>query len=194
MALTVTTAPEAEPISVAEAKAHMRVDAATENDLITALIVAARQSVELWMHRSLITQTLKLTLDGWPAVIHLPRGPVQSISSIKYYDSAGDQQTLSSDEYQSDLLNNIPRVTTEPTSSWPSTESGRMNSVEINYVAGYGDESADVPGPIKQAMLLLISEWFEQREAIIVGTTVSQLPFAVEMLLTQYDISGSLNY
>ncbi len=151
-----TAGPAAEPITLAEAKAHARVDSSTDDALITALIVAARQVCEQELQRTIISSTYKTTLDGFPSGgIDLPFPTVSSITSVKYYDTSNVQQTLSSGLY---LLDDSAVFSTD---AWPDTYA-RPNAVEVIYVAGYADAAA-VPQAIKQWLLMRVATMYDNR-------------------------------
>lgn len=179
MALSLTTGPASEPISLTEAKAQLRLEISADDDLVTDLIQGAREAVEDITKRQLITATWKLTLDAFPAEIVLPLPPLQSVSSIKYYDTDGNQQTLSSSLYSVDTQSQPGRITPAYGESWPDTRTIN-NAVEVNFVAGYGDAGSDVPMKIRQAMLLYITWGYEDREAM------KMKPRAIDDLLSHY--------
>lgn len=187
-ARTLYAPPTAEPVTVAEAKSHLRVDASAEDELIRGLIAGARLWVEGTCGLSLITQTHDLTLDGFPdEVIQLPRGPVQSVSSITYIDTAGDTQTWSSSNYIVDTKSTPNRITPAYGVAYPSTQT-RINTVTVRYVAGYGAKGSDVPEPIRQAIKLLVGQMYAHREPEVTGTIVSPVRFAVDALLAPYRV------
>jgi uncharacterized phiE125 gp8 family phage protein len=188
MALVLVTPPAQEPVSLAEAKAHLRVDTADDDALIQALIVAAREHVEHITRRALITQSWDLILDAFPAgEIVMPRPPLQSVTSITYRLQDGTAVTLDPANYVVDAKSEPGRVVLVPGKSWPSEELYPASSVVIRYTAGYGDPGA-VPVAIKQAILLLVGHWYENREAAAVGHTVIQLPMTVDALLWPYRV------
>lgn len=181
--LVVTSAPAAEPVTVAEAKAHCRVDHDDEDDLFSRWITAARQWCEAWTARRFVTQTLRMRLDGFPpdGVIRLKTGPVQSVSSVTYYDSAGTSQTLSSTYYVADTDADPARIWLASGSTWPVTYD-RPGAVSVTYVAGYGAAAA-VPAQVKQAILLIVEGWNDERGPDATVPT-AQAMFAVKSLLT----------
>lgn len=185
------TAPAVEPLSLNEAKAQIRKELTEtdEDDSINAWIVAARQACEQFTRRSLITQVWELFLDEFPdttkGIIKLPWPNLRAVTHIKYYDTDGVQQTLSTSLYQTDIKSVPGRVSPAYNESWPDTRE-LLNAVEIRYSAGYGDAASAVPGPIKQAMKLLIAHFDKNREAVNVGNIVTELPFAVRALLSPY--------
>lgn len=184
MRLKLVTAPAIEPVTQAEAKTFCRVDTADDNDLLDLLIKAARQRVEEDLGRAgvrreaLITQTWDLFLDEFPgafgsdiserplgstAKIELPVVPVQSVSSVKYYDAAGVQQTVTASDYMVDAVAKPGRLAPIDTKSWPSSR-GRYNDVVVRFVAGYGAAATDVPARIRSAMRIVIADLYERRD------------------------------
>lgn len=184
MPLTLVTPPAVEPVTLIEAKAHLRVTATDEDTLITALIKAARQQAE---HRTVatvfVTQTWTETLDAFPAEIVLSRRPLQSVSSITYTDTDGTEQTLAVADYQVVTDELLGRIVPAYGVDWP-TARDMPGAVVVTYVAGYG-AAADVPESIKSAVLLLIGHLYEHREAVSDGS-MSELPMAVDALLAPY--------
>ena len=185
--LTLITAPATEPITASEAKAHLRVTAFTEDSLITALIVAARQFVEEETGRALITQTWERRLDGWPAWVRLPRPPALAITSVKYVDEDGVEATLANTAYAL-YTGTDPAHLVFDTDELPTVTLADYEGVRIRYTAGYGAAAA-VPQAIKQAMYLLIGHWYLNREAVAATgqrASMSEVPMAVEALLAPY--------
>lgn len=164
--LELVTAPSVEPVSLDELKAHLRVDQADENGLLTSLIVAARRHLEMETRRAFINTTYAYRLPKFPAdrFIELPRPPLSSVTSIVYEDSDSVSQTLAASSYQVDTYGEPGRVALEPSQSWPATEADRLNAVTVTYVAGYGSAATDVPQEIRQAIMLLAGHWYENRE------------------------------
>jgi len=183
-ALTIETAPAAEPISTADAKTHLRVSAATDDDYIDTLVVAARQYAETCRQEALITQTWKFYPNDWPAggFIEIPMPPLVSVTHVKYTDSDGTENTWSSSNYIVDTDTKPGRVVLADGISWPTDSLYPSNPIEIQFVAGYG-AAADVPQHIIQGMKLLVSHLYENREPYVVGQTVNEVPLAVESLL-----------
>ena len=180
MATVIESAPAVEPVSLAEAKSHLRVDISDDDTYITALIVAARMRAEAEQNRALITQTWDLYRDYFPSnaycPILIPLPPTQSISYIKYYDTGGTLQTWDDANYQTDTGSVLARILPEPSGSWPTTETDRMNAVNVQFIAGYGDASTDVPQETIAAILLIVGTLYENREDVVVGTIVSRFP------------------
>ena len=181
----VITAVSTEPVSLTEAKAQVRVTGTSEDTLITNLIKAAREYCENVTGRALASQTLELLLDRFPpGGFELPMPPLQSVTSIKYTNSDGDESTVSAEDYIVDADRQIGRVILGYGKSWPSFTPYPSNPIRVRYVAGY----TSAPQSIKQAMLLLIAHWFANRESVMVGTVTKEIEFAVTALLSQYRV------
>lgn len=182
---TLTVAPTATPIGTTEAKAHLRVDHSDEDDLITALVQAATAHLDGYtgiLGRALVTQTWAQKIDDFPTVIRLPLAPVQSVTSITYYDGANASQTLDSASYHlaSDAAGAY--IALNEGYGWPGVYN-RPDAVTVTFVAGYG-AAADVPSAIKAVIKLLVGHWYEHREAA--GEPMTELPLAAASLLAPY--------
>ena len=184
-ALTVVTEPETEPVLVNDLKSHLRIDdLADEDPDLGGYISAAREHVEGAARRALVTQTLKLSLDGWPEddEIVLPRPPLQSVTTLEYLDEGGSPTTWPSSNYIVDTDSQPGRIVLAANVDWPSVTLYPVNPVQITYVAGYGT-AGSVPKKYVQAIKLLAGHWHENREATLVGQIAREIPFAVESLL-----------
>ena len=185
MRTRLVTPPALEPVTLAEAKAHLRLEGAEDDAYVTALIQAARQHVEEVCWRGLVTQTWETVLEGFPfcAELDLPGGNLGSIASVTYVDATGAEQTLATSVYEADTLSVPGRLLLAYGESWPATRC-QWNAVKARYTVGWA--VADVPAPIKQAILLLVAHFYEQRNPEITGTIVSKVEFAVDALLAPY--------
>lgn len=190
MALTLYTAPVSEPVSLSEAKAHLRVpsDVTDEDALISGLITASREYAESYTGRAIRTQTWDLKLDAFPCdEIVLPFPPVTSVTSISYVDTNGDSQTWSSSYYQTSLPSGPQaakaRIWPAYGQYFPSTRT-QMDAVTVRFVAGYSTVAA-VPESIKAAIKLLVGHWYMNREHVAVGVGVGAItvPVAADALL-----------
>lgn len=164
--LVQSVAPAEEPITLAEAKTHMRVetDYTDENSLIEdALIPAARQYCETVTGRQFITATWVMKMDEFPRVIWLPRPPALTVTSITYVDTAGDSQTVTAANYTLDTYATKARITEAYGEVWPSTQS-IANAVTVTYTAGYGAAST-VPESLKAAIKMVVADMYEHRLA-----------------------------
>ncbi len=189
MALRLTTAPTSEPLTLVEAKAHLRITHTDDDDYIDALIIAAREAAEHVTQRSLLPQTWTLTLDCFPGcdgVIRLSRPPVTAVTWVKYYDTTNAQTTLSSSAYTTDFQTEPGRIVPAYGYTWPQTYD-RINAVEVKYAAGYANAAA-VPQQIKQWMLMRIASMYENRESeAVVGFNISLIkPDFTDRLLDRF--------
>jgi uncharacterized phiE125 gp8 family phage protein len=184
MAWKITTPAAAEPITTAEAKSHLRIDAEfTDDDVyIASLIKAATQWAELYQGRSFVTRTITLERDRFSNVMELPAPPLITVTSIKYIDSDGTQQTLSADIYDVDTKSEPGRITLAYNQSWPVIR-GDVNGIEIIYTAGYG-AAGDVPEMVKSAIKLIVGHLYENRETVTAGITAAELPMGAKSLLS----------
>lgn len=171
-----TAAPTVHPVSAAEALAHVREDAAEQSGLIEGLIAAAAEVVQERAGRALSVQGWTQKLDGFPSGdIVLPVGPVTAVTSISYLDAAGVSQVLSTSAYSVDTASIEARI--RPVDAWPQT-SDAMNSVTIVWTAG-----GNCPAALKQAILLLVGHWYENRAAAIAAPGAAEIPLGVKALI-----------
>ena len=184
MGLKLITAPQAEPITLAEAKSHLRITSTDEDALIETWIKAAREYCEGYQNRAYITQTWEMALDSFPSerIMKIPLPPLQSVTPIKYYDPQGTEKEFSSDDYEVDTYNQPGRISLGYGKSWPSETLRPVNGVIIEFKAGYGDTADTVPAKVKQAIKVLIGELYEHREVTDVKE-LKEVPFAVKALL-----------
>ncbi len=183
-ALRQTVAPAAEPLTTAEAKAHLRVDISDDDTLIDALVIRAREWAEEFTGRAFINQTWTWKLDRFPHEFRVPRARLVSVTSIKYVDPQGAEQTLAADQYTVDTFSEPGRIEEAYGTTWPATR-GVNNAVEVVFVAGYGAAGSALPESLRQAMLLLVGEWYEYR--LPVGDrSMPPIPHAVESLLAPH--------
>lgn len=163
MRLKLKTAPAVEPITLEEAKNHLKVDSADDNTLITALITTVRQWAEKETKRAFITQTWEMYLDSAPAEIEIPKPPLQKTGlSIKVIDDAGNETVVDATTYDIDDSENSPgRVRLKSGCSWPAHRG--FASFIIEFKAGYGDIAMDVPEALKQGFFVLMGHLYENR-------------------------------
>ncbi len=180
--LEVSTVPAAEPWTLEEAKDHLRITHSDDDAYLDALILATRNWMESRLSKALMSQTLKLRLQGWPCsgIIHLPRPPLVSVSSVAYTDTDGTAQTWGASNYTAETYIHPGTVRPAYGISYPSLRY-TPNNVTITYAAGYASRGL-IPQTIRQAGLLVMGTLFENRETLITGTIVNQLP-VLDMLL-----------
>jgi uncharacterized phiE125 gp8 family phage protein len=163
----VTVAPLIEPVTVAEVKANaFIVDDSSDDEFIRNFcITPAREYVETLACRSLITQTRRQSYDDMPSGFMLRFGPVQSVSSITYYDENDTQQTMAATLYDVDTYRAQSRVVPGYGDSWPASLC-KVNAVNVTYVAGFGSSAASVPSVYRRAIILLASHWAINRDQL----------------------------
>lgn len=142
------------PVDLATVKSHLKIDSSDFDSLLAVYMLAATDWAENYQRRTYITRTRYMYLDDFPLIIQPPYSPLVSITSIQYYDTNGDLQTLDSSYYVVDTANQPGRVVEACGYYWPSVYD-RPNAVIITYTSGYG-EAADVPEDIKIAILMLV--------------------------------------
>ena len=159
---------------MADAKTWFRVDIDDEDDLVTSLIGAARATVETAARRVLIQQTWRLALDAWPAAridgarpfapagapVKIPFAQVLAIDTIRVFDAFGVATVVAASSYS---LVGAPNAARLLFTSAPPTPGRPADGIEIDVVAGYGAAPSDVPQPLRQAILMLVANWFEHR-------------------------------
>lgn len=149
MKLKLVTPPQAEPVSLAEAKAFLRVTHDHEDEIIKASITAAREHCERYSGWAYVEQVWDLWLDRWPCgnTIELRKPPVQSIEYIKYFSADGTEHTLPPEDYELDDKSFIPRVVLKTGKSWPSVTLRETNGIQVQFKAGYPPVPAVPPDP-----------------------------------------------
>jgi uncharacterized phiE125 gp8 family phage protein len=176
--------PAVEPLTLAEMRLYLRLDDSAEDDLVAALIKAARLLVEGACGRQLIAQTWRLPLNRWPPgrAVLLPLSPLLSVARVRVYDLAGAGTDLAAPLYRADTAADPPRVVVEAAAPEPGRA---FAGIEIDIVAGFGTAAADVPAPLVQAIRLLVARWFESRGD---GPADAALPPDLAALVAPYRI------
>jgi uncharacterized phiE125 gp8 family phage protein len=169
--------PAVEPVLVAEAKAHLRLDDDNEEELIGALIAAARVAVETEIRRVLIAQSWRAIVETLsPDSVILPVTPALSVEAVRAVDASAAATVLDADDYEFDAADgsiSIDRVT------------GAVR-YEIDFSAGYGSSGIDVPQPLRQAIRLLVTHWYENRSAVVLGDDPTATPLGYRELVAPY--------
>jgi len=169
--------PAVEPVLLTEAKAHLRLDTDDEDDLLGALIVAARVQVESELRRVLIAQSWRAILDAWPADgVILPVLPVISVDAVRTIDADDIATELGSESYEFDPADFS--VTLDPVA-------GAVR-YEVDFTAGYGTSGVDVPQPLRQAIRLLVTHWYEHRSAVADDDATAATPLGYRELVAPY--------
>ena len=170
-----------------EAKDFLKVDTTADDTLIDSLIKAATQSCQIFTNRYFLTTTVTQYSDKWDGIYTLYKSPVLGITHIKYFDSNDTEQTLASSNYILDNVSQPARIGIAVNGTLPDL-ADRINAVHIEYKVGYGITSDLVPEGIKQAVLITIGNWYENRQSVITGRTATELPLSSQYLLEQYKI------
>ena len=181
------TAPSAIlPVSIEEARQQLRNEGGTfDDDYIESLIWAAAASIEQQYGLALIETTVEQYHTGFPDSsdqgIYLRIAPLLSVESIAYTDTAGAAQTVTIADYTNGGINGYPFVIPKINTEWPTDTARKPNAVTVTYTAGFGDAAADVPKSIKQAILLMVADLYQNRE-----DRPDTMPRASEALLRPY--------
>ena len=201
MKITQITAPTVEPVTLAEARSHLRLDTDgsppthPDDDLVENLIAAARQWAEIYTRRAICQTTWDLFLDRFPVenYIEIPRPKLISITSLNYTDCDGTESALvENTDFVVDTVSHYGRVVLEYNKTWPTDTLHPKNPIKIRFVAGYASTSSpadyreNVPQGIKQAILLIVGHLYNHRENTLPGTTIMAIPFGAEYLLNPY--------
>lgn len=161
---TLATAPTGEPITRDECKTFARIDSTAEDSLIDSLLVAARELAEEYCDRQIMLATYDLTYDAFPGAgfIEIPFAPTASITSVKYIDADGAQQTVPGADYVADVDVDPARIYLAYNATWPTVRAQR-HAVTVRAVVGYADADA-VPDAIKTALKMIVTAWLNDRE------------------------------
>ena len=208
--LVIHTAWTTSAVATSDQKSFMRVEFNDDDTLIGELIKVAQNNVEAYTGRAITQQTLQLFLDRLPYYrdeklregvytapdlnysadyIVLPKPPVASITHVKYYANDNTASTFAASNYFSDVDSTSARVVLKNGVSWPTlTELRQGNAYEVQYVAGYGNSASDVPTPIIQAIKLLTTHLYENRE-MVTSMSANAIPYTVGQLLQPYRVT-----
>lgn len=197
------TAPSATPITTAEAKAHMRVSGSADDTYIAGLIAAAVEAAQNITRRQLVQAEYDFTLHVFPPstcanplqAIELPSPPLLEVAGLYYLDVDGVERQLASGAYVVDTYSLIPAIYPTPGTTWPATATDTPNAVRVRYSCGWAmNDNVSPPtwtGPdaIKTWLLVRVATLYEQREALVTGQAVAEVPRSfVDGLLDPYVI------
>ncbi|MGE0280225.1 MAG: head-tail connector protein [Rhizobiaceae bacterium] len=179
-----TLPPEAEPVTLAEAKAYLRLQSDSEDDLVTGLVKAAREDVERATGTALIDQGWRLVLDAWPVngIAMLMPFPVKEITSVTAYGSEGEAWVVNPADYLLDANSRPARLYFE-TRPEPLRV---MNGIEIDFTAGFGEAGPDVPDLLRRAILLLVAHWYEFRAQVSAEDQPVSYPAGYDRMIAGY--------
>jgi uncharacterized phiE125 gp8 family phage protein len=193
MVLKLVTGPAVEPLTTDEAKLHLKVTDPTEDAYIDSLVKAARTNVERYLGRALITQTWRAYSDYWQDCLNLALAPVISVTSVKYYDETESLETLDSSLYYADIISEPGKIVRKYDSVYPELEEERPNAVVVEFVAGYGSASTDIPSDIIHAIRLLVADYYDNKGEVVVGTIAVRIPGHIKNLLHSYRLYDFAN-
>ena len=208
--ITVSTEPTAEPLSLQEVKEYLRVEDSTDERVVQPLISTARQFAELHLNRSLMQQTITLTLDAlieqdqplyegmrtapdlnyYKNYIVLPRSPVQSVTSVKTFDDNDTATTFAATKYYVDTSREPARIVLRTGETFP-TALRVANAIEVVYVVGYASAFA-IPEPIRIGMLQHIAHMYEHRGDMGEYLQAREIPAMLKMLYAPYRIYSGI--
>lgn len=205
--LAETSSPSIEPVTLAEAKAHLRITHSTDDALVTDIIKTARMACESFTGRAFITRNISLYLDIWPSggggswwdgvregasvmaeamVLNIPRPPLFSVTDIRVYGADDTLTTFSSENYFVDTVGPQGRIVLKDSAAVPSP--GRNTSgIEVRYTAGYGTTASAVPLPLREAVKQTVANFYENRGDHAAGQVLSP---SVCGLLQPYRVTG----
>lgn len=183
---SVTAGPATRPVGIADMRRQLRLDDITEEDsYIETLIDAVVADIEKKYSIAMIEQTIVARFPAFPTSntlpLRLPVGPVSEISSVKYIDEDGQEQTWDSNEYILGLIDTSPYVMPKNGEEYPTGLSIQPDAVRVEYVAGFGSAAANVPQNIKIAIMLAAADLYENRE-----DPVRNMPKASEKIMQSY--------
>jgi uncharacterized phiE125 gp8 family phage protein len=188
MSSILLTPPAVEPVTLADAKAWLRVTHDDDDGVIAALIAAARSHVEAQTRRALITQNWRLVRDAWPSdgrIVVLP-APLVEVAAARVLDEDGMPQAIDLEAFVTDTASAPAIIAFAP---WSLPAPGRKaGGIEIDIECGYGDAPDDVPEPLRQAVRLLVAHWFECRGLAALGRPVVDLPAGLAGLIAPYRV------
>ena len=195
MATELITGPANECISYEQALIQLRINTFDESineslvEELERLITVVREDAEEFTNRKFITQTWRYYLDAWPRknYIELPFSPLQSVSSITILTKDEVSESFSSTYYLQDTKSIPGRIILVADQSWPCVELYTMNPIQIEFICGYGNNPEDVPRKIIQAMLIQLTDLYENRQGIVRGQPIQRLNTYERLLSSAID-------
>jgi uncharacterized phiE125 gp8 family phage protein len=193
--LTLVTPAAVPPVETDDLRDYLKVDEAEENDIVLMLRDAAVEYAQTWTNHQFINATYDWFLDQFWSELRVPIAPLSSVTSLKYIDTAGDEQTLVEDTDYTVDTDSVPGVITPVYgTNWPSTRVQR-NAVTMRFIAGYGTAASDVPARFKHAVKMHVALLYEQREAAAASREVGIIrvvPMGWQALLHQDRLFNSI--
>lgn len=172
-----------EPLELSDIKAFLNIESTADDDLLHSMRLEVRDYLERVTHRQFMTATLLYALDCFPCqktMFSIPRPPLQSVTSIQYYDSNNVLTTWPTTEYGVDSLSEPGRIFLLPGHRWPSTY--RIpNAIRITYLAGW-DSAEAIPARLKSLMLFLIGDFYHYRRGTSIEDFIQEVPYVQTLL------------
>lgn len=192
-AVSLVTAPEIEPVDIATAKLHCRIDSSAEDTILAQYISAAREHCEKITGLSFITQEWDFWLATWPRSdrIRLPFPPLQGLEFLKFTDLTETVSVVSPSIYVVQNGVRPAEVSLRFGQIWPPTPLSPSWPVNARFTSGFGDDADSVPIAIRQAILMLVGHWYENREGVMTGRSVTsvEVQLGIDRLLAPYRVS-----
>jgi len=181
----------AEVLTTTDAKKHLRVEHTDDDAYIGSLSKGWRYYLEERTNHSFAPTTWDYLNDEWPdgsKPIEVPRGPVLSVTSVKYTTTTSTTaQTLAATAYVVDTKSEPGRIALKSGQAWPTNTLRDVNGVEVRYVGGMATSATGVPENVRSTLRLLVGSSYVNREAVIVGSINTKLHLAAEALISTFD-------
>ena len=188
MATWSQAAPALEPVTLDEVKDHLRLSGTAEDVYLEALIKAARQEVEAWTGRAMISRAVTLDLAAWETVSPIPLlfPPVASITSVTGYSNDAVGTTVTSANY---FLTGSRLAQAPNTAGWSSEAERAQLALRVVYSAGYGSTTETVPMGLRQAVMMYVADLYETRQSEVVGTIVARSGLNWQSMASPYRVN-----
>jgi uncharacterized phiE125 gp8 family phage protein len=188
---TIITGAATYPVTIDEAKAYCLIDGSNDDARLADSIAAATEYVQYRTGQQLISATLLQTWDYFDGCeLTLDRWPVSAVSFVKYYDVNGTLTTISSANYWASLRSRPPRIRPIDSYSWPDTQCGRPEAVQVQYVVGYASASV-IPASLKTAIKAMVKHLYDSPAPVVAtGAIPKEMPKHLEDLILMHDKNG----
>lgn len=184
MSAILLTPPAIEPVTLVDAKRFLRVDHDDDDAVISALISAARAHIEAQTRRAMITQTWRIVHDAWASDGRMKAGPAptQSVSAARVFDIDGTPTSFDPGVF---VVDGERATIAAPAFALPAP--GRLFAgIEVDIVAGFGDDAEDVPDQLRQAIRHLCAHWYDNRGLVAIGGSLNVVPASVTAMINAY--------
>jgi uncharacterized phiE125 gp8 family phage protein len=179
-------APDSEPLTLLEAREHLKISGSSQDNEIARFVKAARGVVERYLNRALITQEWDVYFDCWQEKLLLHYAPLQTVDAVKYFDSTGTERTLPTSAYW--VTKSDPAcIVRAYDSTWPELQSGRPDVIKVEITTGYGDSGSSIPEEIKDAIKIVLTDLYDNRGSVVIGS-VQKIPGYLDDLIHSYKL------